>query len=725
MKRKIWVTAGIAAALAFLIAFGAVGCVVSGFDLPLDSYAKVVLICGAASVFCAAAFSLKWGGAAVLCALALGAGYVWKQDEAAEQLFGLLYRMTSVYGNAYGWDPVQLADGAAAVDIPMAVLGVLLSAAVTWSVCRKLGAVLPVAASLIPLSACMVVTDTVPDVQYLFCLLFGLIILILTGRVRRQSAPQGNRLTAMAAIPAALALAAVFLTFPQESYVNRSEATRDAILSWFQSIPEKVAENVRQEVTVSVPAQEPDHVRLASLGRRTESPITVMEVTAEIGGTLYLRGQDYDGYDGMTWTVSQHRTEDFSLTGEDYGEVSIRTVGERALLYLPYYPARSMALIGGNMSNTWAYTEYVIPRAGLPDDWRARAISGSATPPDLNSPYLALPDATRARAEVLLADILGGASSTVEKAEKIGDYVRASARYDLNPSRIGEGETDFALWFLEDAEAGYCVHFATAAAVLLRDRSPLCQRLSGENRPRHARRRYREKRPRMGGILRADAGRLAGIGGHSIGYGRGAAAHPGDRAGSHAGGRPADLPGADDPAACNFTLPPAAPHRIRAASAGCAKAAQRRKDSGRTACAWNAGSGGHSPAEYPHPPAPRQTANRPPQRPGTCHVAGDGAAVQTSAPAVPGSAGNAGTESQIQSAHADSGGTGTVHGISDRRPASAGTKTIVSAAGLYVSLCSDLRRTPWKKNSLPSGRRTGKRRKASAFECAPSPPGKP
>ena len=468
MKRKIWVTAGIAAALAFLIAFGAVGCVISGFDLPLDSYAKVVLICGAASVFCAAAFSLKWGGAAVLCALALGAGYVWKQDEAAEQLFGLLYRMTSVYSRAYGWDPVQLADGAAAVDIPMAVLGVLLSAAVTWSVCRKLGAVLPVAASLIPLSACMVVTDTVPDVQYLFCLLFGLIILILTSRVRRQSAPQGNRLTAMAAIPAALALAALFLAFPQESYVNRSEATRDAILSWFQSIPEKVAENVRQEVTVSVPAQEPDHVRLASLGRRTESPITVMEVTAEIGGTLYLRGQDYDGYDGMTWTVSQHRTEDFSLTGEDYGEVSIRTVGERALLYLPYYPARSMALIGGNMSNTWSYTEYVIPRAGLPDDWRITAISGTATPPDLNSPYLALPDATRARAEVLLAGILGGASSTVEKAEKIGDYVRASARYDLNPSRIGEGETDFALWFLEDAEAGYCVHFATAAAVLLR-----------------------------------------------------------------------------------------------------------------------------------------------------------------------------------------------------------------------------------------------------------------
>ena len=467
MKRKLWVTAGIAAALAFLIAFGAVGCVVSGFDLPLDDYAGVVLICAAASVFCAAAFSLKWGGAAVLFAFALLVGYVWRREEAAEQLFGLLYRMTSIYGNAYGWNPLPLSDGATAVDIPMAALGVLLSAAVTWSVCRKLGAFLPVLASLIPLSACMVVTDTVPDVPYLFCLLFGLVLLILTGRVRRQSAPQGNRLTAMAAIPTALALAALFLAFPQESYVNRSEATRNAILSWFQSIPEKV-ENVRQEVTVSLSTQEPDHVRLASLGRRIESPVTVMEVTAEIGGTLYLRGQDYDGYDGMTWTTSRHRTEDFSLTGEDYGDVSIRTAGERALLYLPYYPARSMALIGGNMSNTWAYTEYVIPRAGLPDDWRATAISGSATPPSAASPYLALPDATRTRAETLLANILGDASSTVERAEKIGDYVRASARYDLNPSRMGEGETDFALWFLESAEAGYCVHFATAATVLLR-----------------------------------------------------------------------------------------------------------------------------------------------------------------------------------------------------------------------------------------------------------------
>ena len=468
MKRELWITAAVAAALSFLIAFGAVGCVVSGFDLPLDNFAGVVLICGIASVFCAAAFSLKWGGIGVLCALALAAGYLWRRGEMAEQLFGLLYRITTVYGRAYGWNPIALSeDVAAAFDIPMAALGALLSAVTAWSICRKLGAMLPMMASLLPLCACMVVTDTVPEEGYLFCLLLGLIILLITGRVRMQSASQGNRLTVMTALPAALALLALFLAFPQVDYVNRSEATRDAILSWFQSVPEKVA-NAAQDVTVSVPSREPEQVRLASLGRRIESPARVMEVTAEVGGTLYLRGQDYDGYDGMTWAVSQHRSEDFSLTGEDYGDVVIRTASQRALLYLPYYPARSMTLLDGKMDNTWSYTEYVIPRAGLPDNWRVTAVSAAANPPDPDSPYLALPEGTRARAQALLADILGGASSTVEKAEKIGDYVRTSARYDLNPSRMGDGETDFALWFLEDAEAGYCVHFATAAAVLLR-----------------------------------------------------------------------------------------------------------------------------------------------------------------------------------------------------------------------------------------------------------------
>ena len=471
MKRESWVTAGIAAALAFLIGYGAVGCMISGFELPMEDGSRTVLICAAASVFCAAAFSLKWGGGLVLGALTLSAGILWHRGNGMQPLLGVVQYIFSVYESAYGWGFSRLAGlslGAWTADIPMVCLGVLLSAAITWSVCRRVWPVFPAAVSLLPLCACMVVTDTVPEEKYLFCLILGLVLLLITGRVRMHSASQGNRLTAMAALPAALALLALFLAFPQASYVNRSEATREAILSWFRSIPEKVERTAQDIAAPSAPSDQPERVALASLGRRTESPASVMEVTADVGGTLYLRGQDYDVYDAMSWTSTGSRAEGFSLSGEDYGNVSIRTAGSQPLLYLPYYPGEGTTLVGGKLDNTRLYTEYVIPRAGLPDDWRVRAVSAAQSAPSPDSVYLALPDGTRSRAEALLADILEGVSTPVEKAEKIRDYVRSCAWYDLNPSRMPEGEPDFALWFLEHGEAGYCVHFATAATVLLR-----------------------------------------------------------------------------------------------------------------------------------------------------------------------------------------------------------------------------------------------------------------
>ncbi|MDD5863289.1 MAG: transglutaminaseTgpA domain-containing protein [Firmicutes bacterium] len=468
MKRESWRTAGIAAALGFLISFGAVGSVISGFGLTIADYPGVLLICGLSAVFCAAAFRFPRGGWAVLAALALSGGYLWRQDEAAEQLCQLVQRISHVYDNAYGWGALQLVDrpwDAGIADIPMAVLGGLISLAVSWSVCRRKSAVLPVAAALLALTPCLVVTDTVPEAGYLFTLLLGLVLVLLTARVRARNPAQGNRLTAMALPPAFLALLTLFLLVPKEGYVNRAEATREAILSRLRDVQTQAETTARNPISVS---GEPENVDLARLGRRIESPVVVMEVTPEISGTLYLRGQDYDGYDGTGWVSSQGRTEDFSLEGEDYGDVTIRTAKPSQTLYLPYYPARSMNLTGGKMENTWQHTEYVIPRAGLPDDWRARAIAAGPVDSHPKDAYLELPETTFSRAQALLEGVLGDADSVVEQAEAIGQFVKNAARYDLNPDRMDDGETDFALWFLESAERGYCVHFATAATVLLR-----------------------------------------------------------------------------------------------------------------------------------------------------------------------------------------------------------------------------------------------------------------
>ena len=60
--------------------------------------------------------------------------------------------------------------------------------------------------------------------------------------------------------------------------------------------------------------------------------------------------------------------------------------------------------------------------------------------------------------------------SVEEMAAAIADYVRQSASYDLMTDRMPADQTDFAIWFLEEGTTGYCVHFATAATMLLLSR---------------------------------------------------------------------------------------------------------------------------------------------------------------------------------------------------------------------------------------------------------------
>ena len=57
--------------------------------------------------------------------------------------------------------------------------------------------------------------------------------------------------------------------------------------------------------------------------------------------------------------------------------------------------------------------------------------------------------------------------SPQEIAQAVKGFVQEGKSYDLNTPRVPDGE-DFVLWFLESSDTGYCVHFATAAAVLLR-----------------------------------------------------------------------------------------------------------------------------------------------------------------------------------------------------------------------------------------------------------------
>ncbi len=87
--------------------------------------------------------------------------------------------------------------------------------------------------------------------------------------------------------------------------------------------------------------------------------------------------------------------------------------------------------------------------------------------------YTRLPDETQAAAEALLetygirAVYEEGALNLAATCQSIRSLLAARCSYDYSPPEMPE-DADFATWFLQEAQSGYCVHFATTAAVLLR-----------------------------------------------------------------------------------------------------------------------------------------------------------------------------------------------------------------------------------------------------------------
>lgn len=470
MKHSRYVTALSAAMLAFCIAWGAGGCLASAFDLALAHPVGLVFGLGVYTCFAVWLLSLRHGGTVLLCLWVLACGYLYHDGTAARQLLQLLQQLSTVYDRAYGWGILQLADegwGPACFDWPVGILGTVISTAVAWSVCGRKRVWLPVVVTVLPLCSCIVVTDTVPGEIWLLMVVAGLILLVLPSSVRQENALQGLRLTVGAALPVVLALLALFLILPQKGYVNHSEDLLENLSLTVRNIPQLVATGGEQ-LSAGIRRSPPRQVDLAGLGARIPFTYPVMEVTAEAGGTLYLREQSYDSYDGLGWAATDGREEVFSPAAEAGETITIQTRSRKTFRYLPYYPSSEIRLRGGVAENPDGKDTYSFHRSDLPEDWRQRAYGSGAEIPEQWQEYLSLPEAARQGAEALLKGIFSETASNTEKADIIAALVTDSARYDLAPGKMPAGQEDFALWFLREAEAGYCVHFATAATVLLR-----------------------------------------------------------------------------------------------------------------------------------------------------------------------------------------------------------------------------------------------------------------
>lgn len=510
-----WLETLCAACLGALICLGLVGCIMTAYELPGDwlNAWKFCAISALLTALCCHWRHSPW----LLIPLGLGlAWYLRGRTGWMIQLESLLNAISRRVDTAYGWGAISWSgrtlSGRPVIEA-MKLLSLLPCVTIVWPVRRHGRIWLGMLVSVLALGSCMIVTDTVPDPLPLTMVLLGLGLLVLTQGVRRQNGWEGCKLTALLLIPVLLVVMLVAAAVPRKGFARSDLAlrTQNGIVRLLSRLPfviETEDDNLALDFGGGMVE---DKLSLANVGPRRELRYRVMTVTAENGGFLYLRGQTLGTYTGTDWEKldtdftsrfpSFTRRVAYSLPdelGKDGGLVTISTPQPQELLFTPYYPVSSglADYLEGDayVRNDMGLSEYTYDTLHWPS---GAAYVESALLSDyfdfaLDN-YLQLPEETETWAkEYLLREVFDGkdaqardylerqwmqlelglrfydTSEMVRLASGIRNFVERSASYDLNTPRMPEDETDFARWFLEDSETGYCTHFASAAVVLLR-----------------------------------------------------------------------------------------------------------------------------------------------------------------------------------------------------------------------------------------------------------------
>jgi len=458
VRFKSWIPQLVGAPLAFMLAVGSVGSLITGYGLPMDGLWKLFLWCALAAIVSAVLLRFCYDGRliariagvvlAVLLAGELVRPYVWKQIQT------LCYLLTSHYHDVYNWPVLGTAD-AESVAVPLILWAALVSAAVNWHICRRKHILVALIPAVIPAALCLVTADIVPHTAYLYLLLLGLAILLITDWTRRKQPAQGMKLLLWSALPVALCLVLIFAFNPKGEYTNRVGKIQKEVVEWYEKF-----QNVAEAVISGTPIDDSGIKKrnLRTVGERGKSTRSVMFVTSPIDGTLYLRERDYDVYTGLGWESTAQRKEEFTAGTSPEGRLTIVTYGVKSVLYTPYYANEGLVFTGGAVDNEENLQKYSYDLS--------RTLSQKTNSP--NTRYKKLPAETQAWAKNLARLITVGVKTDRERILKIQNFVRNTAIYDPATSKMNGDYGDFAQWFLEESETGYCVHYATAATVLLR-----------------------------------------------------------------------------------------------------------------------------------------------------------------------------------------------------------------------------------------------------------------
>ncbi len=477
-----------------------------------------------------AAWSLPWfrwvaaGGLALL----IGAAAALNWETAVHGAGITIHIITAIFSLrvSWGWtfeyDPdLPLSAMPSAIQLFLVLALALLALVLGWAVVRAKRWWVVVLFTLPPLLPGLL-ADLYPGWPAFMALCACWCAMLLCD-LCKWAAPSGRgKLTLTALGCVFVVLAAVSLAFPQEGYsrprwtlrmeaglYNATSRFSDFFSQWDGPFP---------GVTTYVGAA--DEADLADAGPLNYTGRTVLRVDTDYEGRLYLRGTSLAVYEDGVWSALpegayQNHYLDLMNTDPDnipspllfpalqgvqgarYTATVENTGASGSCVYVPYYPDDQkwvelgmlpvedtyFARLQGQRSFTVAFGERYPSNGAL----RAERAYYSL----LRERYLDVPDELREPLEELCLQnglyprpIGGGtvawadavieyddeflaAADPVGAARRVAAILDALCQYDPQVPAAPEG-TDPVLYFLRDSHRGYCMHYASAAALMLR-----------------------------------------------------------------------------------------------------------------------------------------------------------------------------------------------------------------------------------------------------------------
>ena len=494
-----------AAICAFGISAGAIFCPLTAFDMAAVGWPLLAGVFLFASILCAAVLDLFRPAAAFsILGILLGAACFYFRRELAGSFLYLAAATLEEYVKAFHFSlpsvlQTALTSGADAT-LALCVLGALLALITCWTVISRCSLFGVFVTSLPFLIVCLVILQTVPATAAMLLLTGTLVLLVLTQTLRLDTTQSGYRLTLYLAVPVAALMVLLAVLFPRAGYErsNWSKSLAPMLNQAAEKLTvfrENAATGQMEFVSPFTPStlgrwawdSSVTSVNLKRVGPQRKTGRRVMRVKSDYSAACHLRADSMAVYEDSTWRAL--KDSDYENSGVTSGVLlspskqtldissgnafEVRTDMKSSIFYVPYRPVElptgGEAVFDAYVKNPSQLTDYTVSYVYVVET----ADRNEQYEVFVHETYTQLPDDVRAELEQILPQaqatlLYSSESPSVQKTvQAIAKYVSESASYSLDTPRAPDGE-DFALWFLRESDTGYCVHFATATALLLR-----------------------------------------------------------------------------------------------------------------------------------------------------------------------------------------------------------------------------------------------------------------